>query len=465
MHLKKYLPLLLMITAYLVLWNHNWYTDDQETLVRSFFINDLYFKQWSVHFPFVALINSLIDSMIGSTWVGNRLVALAVNLMAVIVVVDIVNRFNKNQNVPLLNEASLVNTVLFYAPFLCFITNSNSYANITAIWAMLGIILMVWTLDFRSDQVRVRFPIWFGIFMAMAVFSRVMNIVQAGLICIYLLGIFRAIDFKVFFKIIFGFLILALPQLFWLWQKKSMNDFLYWTLLHNYNVKKSLSMIGYLGQVTVPQVGTFWLLFAFSLLCLWKNKKLNLIAGFFIVSFLGGILSANPSGLNTSLQHGLPSIPLLALLLALSIAPENEVNKKIIYFRGIVLIAVAICTFRSIGFMRSDDVSKIKAKTMLDAEIIKAKTKPSDKIMLFGVNPIIYLYAERSSGSFDSILLPDLVPYESKILTDLANENVKCVYIEDEGGWTDLNREVFKRSYDYATSQFTKINERIFCRL
>jgi hypothetical protein len=175
------------------------------------------------------------------------------------------------------------------------------------------------------------------------------------------------------------------------------------------------------------------------------------------VTAFGGWLACNPSGLGSAYFQAIQAIGPLCLSVGIVFSYifrslEDASVKNLSGTLSALACMTLILTLHvpsiqpTLKNIAATDGARAKLSAEEKSEYIKANSKKSDKILVFGTNSMIYSLSERQSSTFASFLFEDQSIYHERLYNEFIRNSPKFIVFDSKDVFFDSNLTNFWRT-------------------
>ncbi len=446
---------------------HVYFNDDHEQAARAAAFDDLYVRQFSVHMPVPAIATKALLAPLGVSHATNRVVAALINVLLLLAIYRITWVFTRGS--PWAATLACL-CWIFFEPDLWAFLNLADLHSAAFLYTGLAVALEAQT---EARGVYLVRPLMTGVCLALACLSRILMGEQLIILAIALpllnakpmLGWVRYLC-----RLLVGGSVATICVVAVFFDR--LDALFYWTLAHNFRAKSGngLNVTGWWGHLEDPFVqNMLWrtgAMLALSLAILtllpsverWTRRSALL----WFITFAGGWLAANPSGISDRFMHAIPAFPALCILLG--IAAWHLVTTALVPASGraaVAAIAVLLLVLvsRQAYARLSVDITGHDARHALNrtaelARFIRDHSLDNDTIFVVGTDPLLYVESGRRSATMASILYGDLAKYENRILSELEAAYPAAVVFDKQDFWFRTNIVTFPLLMEFIAANY-----------
>ena len=468
------IPFLLQFLLSFLLLDNNYFNDELEAMAGSTFFSDAYLTQFNTHGPGQILLSKIWFSFFDVTFFNNRMMAATLNCIFFYSTWKICSKFARSP------KEGIIGYSVACISWLVFETQFWGYLNVTQLQAMVIMVLLIATAFERSSQgVIFANPTLTAFLLVLVTATRYVQAIQILVIVIFIF-VWRKINpegvkFSEKYRLKFALSALLTIALVALIFSNRLKDLIYWSLLHNFKMKTgNVSISAWIGDIStdanlilVCQILLLFIILNLSLVSIYGelNQGSRFISHLLLVTAFGGWLACNPSGLGSAYFQAIQAIGPLCLSVGIIFsyifrsyddASVKNLSGKFGALACMTLILILHVpsiqpTLRNIA---ATDAAQAKLSTEEKSEYIKAHSKISDKILVFGTNSMIYSLSERRSSTFASFLFVDQGMYHERLYNEFIRNSPKFIVFDSKDVFFDSNLAQFWRTTSVILSNY-----------
>lgn len=459
---------------------HNFFNDDLEHIAYGRFFSSLYTRQFNVHMPLGAFLAFLWGQIFGFTVSVHRMLAATLNGCILVTLLYLGRRyFSRSAGI-----VAALAWLLLEVPLWAYMHLSEVPSVLFMLLGTVAVLRLELTPELTGPR-RAWLAFCVGALFGLAVMARLMAVEVFALVVLLVtvqrvLGRERGAPWFKRLAMDSGWVTLglALPLLAFVGlfaALGTLNDFIYWTLLHNLKAKSALNPAAWIGDLEHPSLQILWLFaicaVVISTLGYWvywrpRGPAVRTAMRLAWTGALGGWLGANPSGIGQMAFHAIPAFPFLCL--AAGAGVTGLVHWALASRRSWRLLTGAVAALAVLGLgatLRLSHQATWKlakhapftshfARTDAFARYIRDNSRPEETVFVFGTSPLIYAASERGSATTFSIVFMDVVRYEEEMLAQLRGAPPRFVVMDPTDFWFSHNVRTMPRVRDYLLENY-----------
>ncbi|WP_224360484.1 hypothetical protein [Hyalangium versicolor] len=467
----------------LSLRNFNFFNDDLEHVAYGRFFSSLYKRQFDVHMPLGALLSFLWGHAFGFSASLNRALAAALN-SGILLTLLLLGRRAFSLAAGFIGAVAYL---LLEVPLWAYLHLSEVPSVLFMLLGTVAILRLESNLQLQGPA-RARLALGVGALFGLAFMARLLAVELFALV-VLVVTVGRVVGRSpgtpwlklLALDAVWVSLGAVLPLLAFVGIFAAMgtlNDFIYWTLLHNMKAKTYVDPAGWIGHLNEPAIRALWR-FALCALAVsivsyavyWRRQERTSRVALWLAwaGAIGGWVGANPSGIGQLAFHAIPAFPFLGLAAGAGTvglvrqALASQRSRKLIAGALAMLAALAVIGVGNSLWLPLTMTWKLARQFPVMGEFawseqvgryIRDNSRPEDTLFIFGTWPLLYATSERNSATTFSIVFMDLVHYEEEMLAQLRAAPPRFVVLNPKDFWFSHNVHALPRVRDYLLENY-----------